>query len=168
MSVIECSWQIPYSISGKKLRYWVLNPNSEFGLIEYSIIVRKNTLIENSISTQNLNLLSTQWYYSNYQLIEHSISTQNLDLLSTQSWVLNFNHFFVGDWVLNIPNIEWTLCPPLTLRFGFLSHMDGPTDRQRWLSSRYCDWKFGKIIPLIQSAWLQKSFKLNQWQFWKL
>ena len=79
------------------MRYWVLNHYSEFVLFEYSMIVRKNALIE------------------------HLISTQNLDLLSTQSWVLNFYHFFVGNWELNNPNIEWTLSHANTATFQKLS-----------------------------------------------
>ena len=70
-----------------KLIYWVLNHYSEFGLTEYSTIVQKKC----SYWALNLN--------SESGLIEYS----------TQSWVLNFYHFFGGYWVLNNPNIEWTL-----------------------------------------------------------
>ena len=63
--------------------------------------------------------MCTQWCMRKYALIEHSITTQNLNLLSTQDWVLNNHLFLLGNWVLNNPKIEWTLPHGAHRHLGF-------------------------------------------------
>ena len=91
MSVIGCSWQIPYSMSVKKIEI---------------------------LSTQSQLRIWVYWVLNDSMEKMHELSTQ-FQLRIWTDWVLNFNHFFVGNWVLNKANIEWTLWGSIITRLKF-------------------------------------------------